>query len=299
MNFYDKLSPRSQYIVHYIGWMLAGNILFGIGVNVIITPMNLYNGGFTGMAQLIRLFFVQVLHMPVVPELDLVGIIYFMLNFPLLVASYKLVGKDFCITSVISITLCSISLALVPVPKTPIFNDYLTACLIGGAVAGTGAGMVLRAGSSQGGQDIIGVIASVINPNFSVGQIGMLINFGVYFICLFLFNIEIVAYSLIYSAVIAIAIDRVHIQNINMQALIITKKPNVDEAIMEAIRRGVTTWNGKGAYTKKDANVLITVISKYEVNNLLTIVKKLDPDAFVIVTEGANIYGRFEKRLTK
>lgn len=299
MNLYNNLSPRKQYLVHYLGWMLAGNVIFAFGVNVIITPMNLYNGGFTGMAQLLRLLFVNVFHMPEIPGVDIVGILYFLLNIPLLIISYKVVNKEFCITSVISISLCSVALGVIPVPKTPIFNDYLTACLIGGVVAGTGAGMVLRAGSSQGGQDIIGVIVSVLNPNYSVGKIGIIINIGIYIICLFLFNIEIVAYSLIYTTILAISLDRVHIQNINMQVMIFTKKPGVEDVIMSELMRGVTNWNGTGAYTKEDSNVIVTIIAKYEITKLLMIVKQADPDAFVIVNEGAQIYGNFEKRLTK
>ena len=288
MNLYNNLSPRKQYLVHYLGWMLAGNVIFALGVNVIITPMNLYNGGFTGMAQLLRLLFVNVFHMPEIPGVDIVGILYFLLNLPLLLISYKVVNKEFCITSVISITLCSVALGVIPVPKTPVFNDYLTACLIGGVVAGTGAGMVLRAGSSQGGQDIIGVIVSVLNPNYSVGKISIMINIGIYIICLFLFNIEIVAYSLIYTTILAMSLDRVHIQNINMQVMIFTKKPGVEDVIMSELRRGVTNWNG-----------IVTIIAKYEITKLLMIVKEADPDAFVIVNEGAQIYGNFEKRLTK
>ena len=299
MNLYNNLSPRKQYLVHYLGCMLAGNVIFALGVNVIITPMNLYNGGFTGMAQLLRLLFVNVFHMPEIPGVDIVGILYFLLNLPLLIISYKVVNKEFCITSVISITLCSVALGVIPVPKTPVFNDYLTACLIGGVVAGTGAGMVLRAGSSQGGQDIIGVIVSVLNPNYSVGKISIMINIGIYIICLFLFNIEIVAYSLIYTTILAMSLDRVHIQNINMQVMIFTKKPGVEDVIMSELRRGVTNWNGTGAYTKEDSNVIVTIIAKYEITKLLMIVKEADPDAFVIVYEGAQIYGNFEKRLTK
>lgn len=299
MNLYNNLSPRKQYLVHYLGWMLAGNVIFALGVNVIITPMNLYNGGFTGMAQLLRLLFVNVFHMPEIPGVDIVGILYFLLNLPLLIISYKVVNKEFCITSVISITLCSVALGVIPVPKTPVFNDYLTACLIGGVVAGTGAGMVLRAGSSQGGQDIIGVIVSVLNPNYSVGKISIMINIGIYIICLFLFNIEIVAYSLIYTTILAMSLDRVHIQNINMQVMIFTKKPGVEDVIMSELRRGVTNWNGTGTYTKEDSNVIVTIIAKYEITKLLMIVKEADPDAFVIVNEGAQIYGNFEKRLTK
>lgn len=299
MKFYHKLSPRKQHLVHYLAWMLAGNVVFAVGVNVIITPLNLYNGGFMGIAQLLRLFCVNVLHLHPISGFDFVGVIYFLINVPLFLISYKVVGRDFCLTSILSIGLASVALALIPVPSQPLFDDYLTTCLIGGVVAGTGAGMVLRSGSSQGGQDIIGVIASVLNPNFSVGQISIMINLGVYAICLFLFNIEIVVYSLLYTTILAICLDRVHIQNINTQAMIFTKKSGVADAILTELSRGVTNWDGTGAYTKENSHVLVTMISKYEVSRLIEIVREIDPQAFVIVTEGAQIYGNFEKRLTK
>jgi len=84
-----------------------------------------------------------------------------------------------------------------------------------------------------------------------------------------------------------------------MQAMIFTKKSGVEDIIMKELKRGVTNWTGTGAYTKEDSNVIVTIIAKYEVSKLLMAVKKADPDAFVIVNEGAQIYGNFEKRLTK
>lgn len=278
--------------------MIGGNILFAIGVNVIITPLNLYNGGFMGIAQLIKLLCTNVLHIPNIASFDLVGIIYFLLNVPLFWLAYKTAGRKFCISSLISIGLASLCLAIIPVPPKPIFNDYLTACLIGGIAAGTGAGMVLRSGSSGGGQDIIGVCLSITHPNFSVGKISIIMNICIYAVCLFIFNIEIVVYSLIFTTILAIFLDRVHIQNINMQAMIFTKKLGISDAILTRLGRGVTNWDGSGAYTHETSHVLITIISKYEVNQLMDIVKEIDPNAFVIVTEGAHIYGNFKKRLT-
>ncbi|MCF0141227.1 MAG: YitT family protein, partial [Mogibacterium sp.] len=276
-----------------IAFIIAGNIIFAVGVNQIITPMNLYNGGFTGISQIIRMLLVNVIGIPQIPGVDYLGIIYFIINAPLLVYGYKVLGKNFFISSIFSIAFASLAMALVPVAKEPLFDNYLAACLVGGVVAGFGAGLVMRAGSSGGGQDIIGMCLSKTHPNFSVGKISIAINLCIYAICLFMFNIEVVIYSFIYATVIGIAIDRVHIQNINVEAMIFTKKEGISAEIMEKLGRGVTRWNGEGAYTNDTTYVLVVMLSKYEMRYLMEIVNKIDPQAFVIVNEGAKVYGNF------
>lgn len=278
--------------------IIAGNIIFAVGVNQIITPMNLYNGGFTGISQLIRTVLVNVVGIPVIPGVDYLGIIYFLVNVPLFFYGYKVLGREFCISSIISIALASLAMSMVPVAKEPLFDNYLAACLVGGVVAGVGAGMVMRAGSSGGGQDIIGMGLSKTHPNFSVGKVNIAINLCIYAVCLFMFNIEVVIYSFIYATVIGLAIDRVHIQNINMQAMIFTKKEGISDAIMHELGRGVTRWEGEGAYTNQTTYVLCVMLSKYEMTKLLEIVRRIDPNAFVTVNEGSKVYGNFNKNFT-
>lgn len=202
----------------------VGSLMFAIGVNLIIVPLGLYNGGFMGIAQLMRTAVVDFLHVPVPGNFDLSGIIYWILNIPLFYMGLRIMGKDFAVKTLITVTIQSVFLVMVPIPTTPIIGDTLTACIIGGLIAGTGVGLVLRGRSSGGGQDIIGVCCSKKYPNVSVGKINILMNIFVYLICLFLFNIEIVAYSFIYTTVLSMAIDRVHIQNINTSVMIFTKK---------------------------------------------------------------------------
>lgn len=203
----------------------------------------------------------------------------------------------FAVKTLLTVTIQSLFLVLVPIPETPIIGDTLTACIIGGLIAGTGVGLVLRGRSSGGGQDIIGVCCSKKYPNVSVGKINILMNIFVYLICLFLFNIEIVAYSFIYTTVLSMAIDRVHIQNINTSVMIFTKKLGISQAIMDQMGRGVTNWDGAGAYTNKTAYILLVMISKYEVTQIKQIVHSIDPNAFMIFTEGCSVDGNFEKRL--
>ena len=103
--------------------------------------------------------------------------------------------------------------------------------------------------------------------------------------------------ALIYTTVLAMAIDRVHIQNINTSVMIFTKKTGISKAIMEQTGRGVTNWDGEGAYTNKTSYILFVMISKYEVNQIRQIVHSIDPNAFMIFTEGCSVDGNFEKRL--
>ena len=112
-----------------------------------------------------------------------------------------------------------------------------------------------------------------------------------------MFNIEIVVYSLIYATVFSLTVDKVHIQNINTSVMIFTKKLGISKAIMEQTGRGVTNWDGEGAYTNRTSYILFVMISKYEVAQLKKIVRSLDPNAFMIFTEGCSVEGNFEKRL--
>lgn len=249
-----------------------------------------------GVAQLIRTFVVNVLHVDA-GQIDLAGMIFYILNVPLFYLAWKGIGKSFCAWTVIAATMESVLLTIIPIPKTPIITDMLTACIIGGLISGVGTGLILRGGSSGGGQDIIGILCAKKYPGFSVGKIGIIMNIGVYGICMLLFDMEVVIYSLIYATVVSLAIDKIHIQNINMSVMIFTKKLGIAKAIMEETGRGVTNWEGTGAYTKENTEILYVVVSKYEVNQIKRIVQGIDPKAFMIFTEGTAVTGNFEKRL--
>lgn len=278
-------------------YTVSGSLIYALGLNLLITPLGLYNGGFMGIAQLIRTFLVGVLHIPVPAGVDLAGIIYFILNVPLFYMGLRMMGKAFAVKSLVVVGIMSAFLVVVPVPVVPIIDDYLTACIIGGIIAGAGSGLVLRGRSTAGGQDIIGVCCAKKYPNVSVGKVGIILNLFVYGICLFMFNIEIVIYSLIYATVFSLVVDKVHIQNINMSVMIFTKKLGISKAIMEQTGRGVTNWDGEGAYTNKTSYILFVMISKYEVGQIKQIVHSIDPHAFMIFTEGCSVDGNFEKRL--
>ena len=290
---------KRKHMLYRVALVIGGNLLFAIGINRIITPMNLYSSGFTGISMLLRMLVVDVLNIPEPAGISYLGIIYWIVNMPLFYLAYKSLGKEFCVTTAISIGIASACMSLVPVAKTPVFDDYLTAVLVGGIISGTGAGLVLKGGTSGGGQDIIGVAMSKTHPNFSVGKISIAINTIVYGVCFFLFDIQTVVYSMIFAVINGLALDHQHTQNINVQVMIFTKKEGITNKVINEIRRGLTYWNGAGGYTDEDTYILMTMVTKYELPHLIEIVKSIDPDAFVMVNEGTKIFGRFEKRFTE
>ena len=280
-----------------LAWAFVGTTLFSLGVNIIITPLGLYNGGFMGMAQLIRTGLVQGLVLSFLGQVDIAGIIYYIINIPLFIWAWKEMGKRFLVSSLLTVSVQTIWMTFVPIPKEPIISDYLTACIIGGLVVGTGVGMVLRGRSSGGGQDIVGVVCTKKYPGFSVGKITIMMNVVIYAVCLWMFDIEIVVYSLIYTTVLAMACDRMHVQNINISAMIFTKQAGIDQAVMKEMGRGVTKWEGVGAYTNEGTHILYVMISKYEIEQIKEIIHRVDPHAFIIFNEGSSVIGNFEKRL--
>ena len=152
---------------------IFGNLIYAAGNNLAIMPLHLYSGGFTGIAQLIRTVFIHIIGLPVPKDFDIFGVIYFLINVPFFLYAYKIMGKKFCLTTLFSIGMASVCLSIIPIPVKPLIEDRMLAAFFGGLGSGVGAGMVLRAGSSQGGQDLLGVCLAKTHPNFKVGTVGI------------------------------------------------------------------------------------------------------------------------------
>lgn len=147
--------------------------------------------------------------------------------------------------------------------------------------------------------DIVGVLLIRWKKDFSVGKVNLLVNIFLYSACLFMFDIEIVIYSVIYAAVFSIAMDKMHAQNINMAVNIITKADTkaMEQEIFEELGRGVTKWQAVGAYTNEKEQMLYIMLSKYEISRLKAVVHKYDPYAFIVQNEGVRIDGNYLKKL--
>ena len=275
---------------------VAAAFVYALGVNLFIVPAGLYSGGVMGCSQVIRTVLARYLGLDF-GGFDVAGLIYYMINVPLFIIAFTRLGKPFFFKTLVTVTAMTGFLSLIPV--TRIVEDTMAACVVGGIISGSGIGVMLRMASCSGGMDVVGLILARWKKDFSVGKAGLFLNLALYGVCFFLFDVEIVVYCIIYAAVYSTAMDKVHTQNINVEANIITKLNNVDleKAIMEEIGRGLTKLTTLGAYTYEQSHMLYITLSKYEVSRLKAVVHKYDPNAFIVINEGVTVDGNFLKKL--
>ena len=291
---YNSLHHRGlRLVVAVIGELIAAAAL-----NLFIVPLNLYTGGLMGVCQLLRTLAADYLGMNF-GAYDVAGILYFLLNIPILLLAYKNLGRAFVAKTLICTVAFSLFYSLIPSPSVPIVDDYLTACLLGGILAGVGGGLVLTCGASGGGLDIVGLYLSKRGSQFTVGKFSLSFNAVLYTACLFLFSPEVAIYSVIYNFFTAMVLDRMHQQNVSIQALIFTKgdEDTLARFIIENLGRSVTYWEGVGAYTGEDVHVLCVCLSKFEIEELVHAVHSIEPHAFVTAQEGTRIYGNFQRKV--
>lgn len=271
-------------------------LMYAVGLNLFVVPAKLYSGGLMGICQVVRTLLVDYLHMDF-QSFDIAGIIYYIINIPIFIIAFTRMGRKFFAKTMVTVTAMTIFLSVVPIVQ--VVEDDVAACVVGGIISGAGIGIVLRMASSGGGLDVVGVLLTKWKRDFSVGKVYLMVNMTLYLVCLFLFDVEIVVYSVIFAAVHSLAIDKVHTQNINVEANIITKIGSVDleKAIMEELGRGITKWATLGAYTYEQSHMLYITLSKYEVSRLRAVVREYDPNAFIVINEGVTVSGNFLKKL--
>jgi uncharacterized membrane-anchored protein YitT (DUF2179 family) len=272
--------------------IIAGSAMFAASVNWFVTPIGLYAGGIVGTAQLLRTVF-----FPQTGGIDVAGILNFLFNVPLFILAYRSMNRRILLGTVLSLIVQTLALTFLPVPSTPILGDTLSNIVVAGIVGGIGCGTILSGGASGGGLDLLGIYITQKARDFSVGRLSVFYNSVLYALCAVLFSLSTAVYSVIYIFLFAFCVDKFHLQNIEMELMIFTHDPEVKQKIMQKYVRGVTCWKGMGAYTGKDTEVLVTVVAKSEVERIKKDILEIDPKAFIIVHEGTNVTGGYEKRL--
>lgn len=277
---------------------ILGELIAAFSLNYFIVPLGLYSGGSMGVCQLLRTL-LQIWGGLSFGDYDIAGILYFLSNIPILLYARGILGRKFVLKTVVCTMAFSLFYSVIPAPSTMVVNDTLTACLLGGILTGVGSGLVLTCGGSGGGLDVIGLCLSKKGSHFTVGRFSMTFNAFLYALCLILFTPETAIYSVIYNFASAMVVDKAHQQNISVQALIFTRagERELGRVIMDELGRGVTWWEGVGAYTGENVHVLCVCLSKYEIEELFHTVHEMDPHAFITLQEGVRIYGNFQKKL--
>lgn len=288
-----QIQQSNTLIFKQYFFSIAGSIIYAAGFNVFILPLHGYSGGFLGIAQVIM----TVIRRYTGFETNILGLIILFINIPLLALTYRTLNRRFIRKTILSIVIQTLTFNFVPIPAISLINEPLTEVLIGGLVCGFGCGLVLRAGSSGGGTDIVGMYMVQKNPDYTVGQIALIINVFVFAFCFIFYDFETTIYSVIFSTLSIFVMDKVHYQNRKTNVLIISKSTEIPRFIIHTLGRGTTQWLGKGSYTGTETNIYMTVASKYQLPALKRGVKLIDPHSFVIITNDINVQGYYKNDL--
>ena len=288
-----KVSMTSKEIF----FSVAGAVIFAAGVNWFVVPSGIYNGGVLGISQLINTFSHRATH--ALAGINITSIVYYLLNLPLFVLAYKGFSRNFFFRNVLCVTVETLALALLPTPGNLLVDSALTSAIIGGIIAGYGAGLIFRSRSSAGGTDIIGMYISKKRQGVSVGRLALAINLFIYTVCALTMNTRVAIYSIIYSVCMNLVIDKVHEQNICTEMTIFTKKDpwRILQFITEDLHHSANYWEATSAYSHEKEFIIYTVVSKYDARKLDAFLKSFDEHVFAVKSSGVAYLGRFHKYL--
>ena len=288
-------------IINTINWnlkdvikMLIGTLMFCTAINIFVVPNDLFTGGVLGLSQLIRSIIIDLLKLNI--TFDFSGMLYYIINIPLFFLAYKNLSKSFFFRTLIVISIQTLMLTLIP--TTSILDDKLTNVLVGGLLGGAGLGIILSCGASTGGSDIIGLVLAKKNNELSVGKLGLILNVFIFSITGIMYGLQTMIYSIIYSFVDSLMLDKMHEQNICSTAFIFCKKnpKELNNYIKNELNRDFTYWDAKGGYDDSRTYIIYTALTKYELIKLERKIKESDYNAFMVKSDGVGIKGEFEKK---
>ncbi|WP_100330570.1 YitT family protein [Bacillus xiapuensis] len=268
--------------------VIIGAFLSAAAMNLFLIPANVYASGFTGLAQLI-----STIVSTYTPLQLSTGLLLVLLNIPVIILGWRKVGKSFTVYSFLSVMITSFFLTIIPVK--PLSEDILLNAVFGGVIAAVGIGLTLKWGASTGGLDIIAMILSRMKDR-PIGNYFFIMNSVIILTAGQLFGWEKALYTLVALYATTRVVDAVHTRHTKLTAMIITSKTEeLKNAIYEKLERGITVLPAKGAFSGQQREMLMVVITRYELFNLERILKEVDPSAFTNVVETTRIYGFFRR----
>lgn len=276
-----KLRLRSFLLI------TAGSLIYAAAISFFLDPNRLVPGGISGIAIMIN-------HM--VDWLG-TGTVIIVLNIPLLIAGLIKFGKSFLFSTVYATLLSSTIVDLLDAfasPILPLTDDLLLSALAGGALLALGLGLVFRGGGTTGGSDIIIKFIRLKYKHIKTGSIFLLVDSFVIAASAIVFrDIEIALYAAISLFVSSRVLDLVlyGADGAKLVYIISDRSDEIAERLLRQLGLGVTSLEGKGAYTGRDKRVLMCAAHKQSFPKIRQIITDVDDMAFMIVSSAQEIFG--------
>lgn len=279
--------PMSQRIINhafsYLG-MACGAFLAALSIRLFLTPNELIDGGVIGISMILgRLYGWSYL-----PFFLLV------LNFPFIYLAWRYIRRSFVIYMLTAIVFFAIFLFLLD--QVPSFGaDQLEAIVIGGAMLGAGAGMIIRYGGCVDGTEILAILINK-KKGYTVGQVILFINFFVFTAYGWIFSDWHIALQSLMTYIVAFKMMDIVIAGLEelKSVLIMCSKPEkLSKIITHELGLGLTFIKGKGGYSGEDRDILFIIVERLDLAELKEIVLNEDPSAFIAIENLHEVaYGR-------
>ena len=272
--------------------IIFGAGIFSFGIYFLVIPFHFYEGGATG----ITLITYYLFKIPV-------SIMNLLINIPLFILAWKLLGKKSLYLSLLGTFSVSAWMAIfeaIPLSHRYhhfIFNafkgDILLACIASGVVLGLGLGIIFNAGGTTGGTDIL---ARIFNKytSLSMGKLMLIVDAIVLTTVVIVFqDVRTAMYTLFFILIDTLVIDLIGEGGFAGKGfLIVTSKPEeIAKKVSDDLGRGITFIRGIGYYSRKDLDIVYCVVSRNEMKQMKDIINQIDPFAFITISEAHEILG--------
>jgi uncharacterized membrane-anchored protein YitT (DUF2179 family) len=265
------------------GTIVLASILLAVAYNVFVLPMNFLNGGVTGLAMLTDKLI----------GLNNTGLIILVFNIPIFILGFVKLGKKFVAKSVLSVVVTTLAMQICPLEPIVQSDGKMLAAVFGGTIIGISIGLVLRAGGSTGGFDILGVVLTQ-RREFPLGDLIFALNAVVVALSGLFSDWEAALYTMVIIFVSSKVIDKLHTRHIKLTLMIITTRgPEMRQRLIEELYRGVTVLDVEGGFSQKKRKMLMMVISRIELEDVKRLIHEIDPTAFVNITQTREVMGLF------
>lgn len=285
------MNKKLSEILKSLFWITVGSAIFALGFDLFLAPNQIGAGGISGLAVVIN---------SLLPSLS-VGTLSLIINIPLFLAGYRVVGRRFFWGSLAGMAISSVLIdvfALIP----PVNCEVLLGAIFGGLMVGAGCGIVFMRGASTGGVDIIGRLMKCKFQNLSIGKLVMVVDLAIAVITGLVFrDINKALYCTVALYISSIAVDAVvYSFDYSHVAMIVTdKSEEIRDAIARELDRGCTFLKGEGSYTGQKKNVIFCAIKQRQAAELKEIVMEQDPAAFMVLQQAHQVLGEGFDRYSK
>lgn len=313
--FFDHYIQKEviDYSLTIILTMISG-IIFAFGFSSFITvyqqgtSMHLATGGFSGFTQSVVLL-ITYANRGIDPSL-LQSILYFSINVPALIFAFFKIGKKFAITTTLNVAVASLFISIFGqsdlihqiAANSYIASSPLSRVLIAGMCTGISSGIAFKGGTSCGGMDIVTCFIS-LKKSTGVGKYNIVVNVVVigFYVTSNLITypnnlidtILIIPFAFVYFLVSSLTIDTIYVRNKKISIEVVTDVDYMSDIIISIFPHSCTLLEGKGAYSKANKHVIKMVVSSFETKKVVNYIRRIDPNAFVMLTTLNQVYGNF------